>query len=238
MTVAVAIAVVAIVVRTMEPSRMVHENAHTRMVREYMETCMSAEMAPVPDFLDWVDGFNSSTHACRPRKHRSLSAGSCRECRTCCNSNGPETDFPHSIFSLRLVPPPDCGTRHTFKAAARRSQDSNRLSLRQVPEISLLFPVKTFMKQRPRSTRARERELERRKKAKCVNEAGDVRGPRTPPGNYGNRSLCRRRHGVLLVWAPLASLSLAGQEHGRTHPISGPYRTRMRQRRRFGFPHA
>lgn len=30
---------------------------------------------------------------------------------------------------------------------------------------------------------------------------------------YGNRTLCCRSHGVLLVLAPLASLSLAGQEH-------------------------
>ena len=28
------------------------------------------------------------------------------------------------------------------------------------------------------------------------------------------------RHSVLLVWAPLASLSLAGQEHGRTIPLA------------------
>jgi hypothetical protein len=34
--------------------------------------------------------------------------------------------------------------------------------------------------------------------------------------DYGNRTLCCRSHGVLLVSAPLASLSLAGQEHGRT----------------------
>ena len=34
--------------------------------------------------------------------------------------------------------------------------------------------------------------------------------------DYGNRTLCCRSHGVLLVLAPLASLSLAGQEHGRT----------------------
>ena len=34
---------------------------------------------------------------------------------------------------------------------------------------------------------------------------------------------CGRWHGVLLVWAPLASLSLAGQEHGRTIP----YRTSL-----------
>jgi transposase InsO family protein len=35
----------------------------------------------------------------------------------------------------------------------------------------------------------------------------------------GNRSLFCRRHGVLLVLAPLASLSLAGQEHSRTIPL-------------------
>ena len=35
--------------------------------------------------------------------------------------------------------------------------------------------------------------------------------------NYGDRVLCCcRRQSVLLVWAPLTSLSLAGQEHGRT----------------------
>jgi hypothetical protein len=38
--------------------------------------------------------------------------------------------------------------------------------------------------------------------------------------DYRNRSLCGRRHGVLLVLAPLASLSLAGQEHGRTIPLA------------------
>ena len=39
--------------------------------------------------------------------------------------------------------------------------------------------------------------------------------------DHGNRSLCCRWHGVLLVWAPLASLRLlAGQEHGRTIPLS------------------
>jgi hypothetical protein len=37
--------------------------------------------------------------------------------------------------------------------------------------------------------------------------------------NYGDCSLCCCRHGVLLVLAPLASLSLAGQEHGRTIPL-------------------
>src|ERR1700704_3945713 len=38
--------------------------------------------------------------------------------------------------------------------------------------------------------------------------------------DYGNRTLCCRSHGVLLVLVPLASLSLAGQEHGRTIPLS------------------
>src|SRR5207342_3493124 len=38
--------------------------------------------------------------------------------------------------------------------------------------------------------------------------------------DYGNRTLCCRSHGVLLVLAPLASLSLAGQEHGRTIPLA------------------
>ena len=37
--------------------------------------------------------------------------------------------------------------------------------------------------------------------------------------DYGNRNLCCRSQGVLLVLAPLASLSLAGQEHGRTIPL-------------------
>src|SRR3977135_1589852 len=42
--------------------------------------------------------------------------------------------------------------------------------------------------------------------------------------DYGNRTLCCRSHGVLLVLVPLASLSLAEQEHGRTIPLtdSGP----------------
>src|SRR3954462_10996763 len=39
--------------------------------------------------------------------------------------------------------------------------------------------------------------------------------------DYGNRTLCCRSHGVLLVLAPLASLSLAGQEHGRIPQCSG-----------------
>ena len=38
--------------------------------------------------------------------------------------------------------------------------------------------------------------------------------------DYGNRNLCCRSQGVLLVLAPLASLSLAGQEHGRTIPLA------------------
>src|SRR5580704_2596749 len=39
--------------------------------------------------------------------------------------------------------------------------------------------------------------------------------------NYGDRILCCcSGHCVLLVWAPLASLSLAGQEHGRTIPLA------------------
>jgi len=42
--------------------------------------------------------------------------------------------------------------------------------------------------------------------------------------DYGNRSLCYCRHGVLLVLAPLASLSLAGQEHGRTIPLADDIR--------------
>jgi hypothetical protein len=39
--------------------------------------------------------------------------------------------------------------------------------------------------------------------------------------DYGNRTLCCRSHGVLLGLAPLASLSRAGQEHGRTIPLPG-----------------
>jgi hypothetical protein len=35
-----------------------------------------------------------------------------------------------------------------------------------------------------------------------------------------NRSLFCRRHGVLLVLASLVSLSMAGQEHGRKHPLA------------------
>jgi hypothetical protein len=39
--------------------------------------------------------------------------------------------------------------------------------------------------------------------------------------NYGDRILCCcRGHSVLLVWAPLASLLLGGQEHGRTIPLA------------------
>src|SRR5215470_3611209 len=36
----------------------------------------------------------------------------------------------------------------------------------------------------------------------------------------GNRSTEFLRHGVLLVWAPLTSLALVGQEHGRTIPLA------------------
>jgi hypothetical protein len=39
--------------------------------------------------------------------------------------------------------------------------------------------------------------------------------------DYGNRTLCCRSHGVLLGLAPLASLSRAGQEPGRTIPLPG-----------------
>jgi hypothetical protein len=38
--------------------------------------------------------------------------------------------------------------------------------------------------------------------------------------DHGNRGLSGRWHGVLLVWAPLTSLALAGQEHGRTIPLA------------------
>jgi len=39
--------------------------------------------------------------------------------------------------------------------------------------------------------------------------------------DYGDCSLsCCCRHGVLLVCGPLVSLSLAGQEHGRTIPLA------------------
>ena len=37
--------------------------------------------------------------------------------------------------------------------------------------------------------------------------------------DYGNRTLCCRSHGMLLISVPLASLSLAEQEHGRTIPL-------------------
>src|SRR6516165_10421775 len=36
----------------------------------------------------------------------------------------------------------------------------------------------------------------------------------------GDRIAESLRHGVLLVWLPLASLSLAGKEHGRTIPLA------------------
>src|ERR1700756_2039466 len=38
--------------------------------------------------------------------------------------------------------------------------------------------------------------------------------------NDRNRGICLLGHAVLLVLAPLASLSLAGQEHGRTIPLT------------------
>jgi hypothetical protein len=39
--------------------------------------------------------------------------------------------------------------------------------------------------------------------------------------DHGDRGIGCLRHGVLLVLAPLASLSLAGQEHGRPIPFCG-----------------
>ncbi|WP_205124613.1 hypothetical protein, partial [Bradyrhizobium sp. MOS001] len=38
--------------------------------------------------------------------------------------------------------------------------------------------------------------------------------------DHGDRGIECLGHGVLLVLAPLASLSLAGQEHGRTIPLA------------------
>ncbi|WP_459569980.1 hypothetical protein, partial [Bradyrhizobium diazoefficiens] len=38
--------------------------------------------------------------------------------------------------------------------------------------------------------------------------------------DHGDRGTGCLGHGVLLVLAPLASLSLAGQEHGRTIPLA------------------
>ncbi|WP_205124633.1 hypothetical protein, partial [Bradyrhizobium sp. MOS001] len=38
--------------------------------------------------------------------------------------------------------------------------------------------------------------------------------------DHGDRGIECLGHGVLLVLAPLASLSLAGQEHGRTIPLT------------------
>src|SRR5262249_37856383 len=43
--------------------------------------------------------------------------------------------------------------------------------------------------------------------------------------DHSNRSTEFLRHGVLLVWAPLTSLSLVGQEHGRTIPLADLNRT-------------
>src|SRR4051794_38754506 len=48
--------------------------------------------------------------------------------------------------------------------------------------------------------------------------------------DYGNRTLCCRSHGMLLVLAPLASLSLAEQEHGRTIPLAVIGQTEIPQR--------
>jgi hypothetical protein len=48
-------------------------------------------------------------------------------------------------------------------------------------------------------------------------EADDVERVFTDiDADYGYCDLGCRRHGVLLVWASLANLALAGQEHGRT----------------------
>jgi hypothetical protein len=38
--------------------------------------------------------------------------------------------------------------------------------------------------------------------------------------DHGDHGIGCLRHGVLLVLAPLASLSLSGQEHGRTIPLT------------------
>jgi hypothetical protein len=55
----------------------------------------------------------------------------------------------------------------------------------------------------------------------AIIEADDVERVLTDiDADYGNCSLCWRRHGMLLVWAPLASLALVGQEHGRTIPLA------------------
>ncbi|MGO4514085.1 hypothetical protein AB4Z51_44770, partial [Bradyrhizobium sp. 2TAF36] len=42
--------------------------------------------------------------------------------------------------------------------------------------------------------------------------------------DHGDRGIECLGHGVLLVLAPLASLSLAGQEHGRTIPLADFHR--------------
>jgi len=53
----------------------------------------------------------------------------------------------------------------------------------------------------------------------AIIQANDVERVLTDiDADYGDRNLCCRRHSVLLVLAPLASLSLVGQEHGRTIP--------------------
>jgi hypothetical protein len=69
--------------------------------------------------------------------------------------------------------------------------------------------------------RRRPRPLLAKHNGTAIIEADDVERVLTDiNADYGRRSLCCRRHGVLLVLAPLASLSLAGQEHGRTIPLA------------------
>jgi hypothetical protein len=38
--------------------------------------------------------------------------------------------------------------------------------------------------------------------------------------HYADHLSCCRKHGVLLVWVPLASLALTEEEHGRTIPLA------------------
>jgi hypothetical protein len=60
---------------------------------------------------------------------------------------------------------------------------------------------------------------------RLITEANDVECILTDiNADYCNRSRCCR--GVLLVWAPLASLSLAGQEHGLTTPLADQQKPR------------
>jgi hypothetical protein len=70
------------------------------------------------------------------------------------------------------------------------------------------------------------------RRAECLLIGAKRKGPacaRNINTDYGSRSLCCRRHGVLLVLAPLASLSLAGQEHGRTIPLADVRRVEISQ---------